>query len=517
MINNYTRVGEDFMIDSKSFQIFLDYIIENFTSNKITKTNYYYEGLILDEYLEKSHFRHDYFSLEDYIYTKVGINYNDQMNLIDEFKGVNSDTKIKFIEAIYNLYNKNITNDNVCYEFCQKIKAMLNRNELTIIDDKEYSRIINSNETRDGYFCYVEILNDTLVRKTLKRERLTEENKKRFEYEYQMMEKLSSNSRFLRVYDFDAANLSYLMDRCECDLFEYLNDNILTENRKIKIILEILELLNYAALNGIIHRDLHLGNLLIKNNSLIIADFGLGKDSSIIRSLITSSGRKNNHAFISPEGFKNFKNVDIQSDIYSVGKIMDYIMGDGTFGKSNYILPIINKCLQYEKKDRYNNYEEIIIAINQLIQIKLNGFNQINILNNIHIGICGESEEKYIIDLVNNNNVSYFIIENKLNNFDLIFEQLEYNLQEKTIISIKSNYVDATGYGKFHNYDYFSKLSYKIILNNKININVKFHAALILYGCSTIRYSANDLAQNLKNNKAIEQEIKNILYGKTDY
>ena len=53
--------------------------------------------------------------------------------------------------------------------------------------------------------------------------------------------------------------------------------------------------------------------------------FGLSKDTMINHSLKSTSTPKNSHYFIDPIGLHDFTALDKLSDIYSIGKIIDYI------------------------------------------------------------------------------------------------------------------------------------------------------------------------------------------------
>ena len=71
--------------------------------------------------------------------------------------------------------------------------------------------------------------------------------------------------------------------------------------------------------NGIIHRDIKPGNILIANGEVKVSDFGLGKfknrDTTTITTDITSKGTP---GFMAPEiaNEGHFKDADVRSDIF---------------------------------------------------------------------------------------------------------------------------------------------------------------------------------------------------------
>ena len=164
-----------------------------------------------------------------------------------------------------------------------------------------------------------------------------------------------------------------------------LTSGTLTADTAISITKQICEAINIANQKGIVHRDLKPQNILIDNSGkAYVTDFGVAKSVEVMEDsapgLIIGTIQ-----YISPEQAKGEK-ADTRSDIYSLGIIMyEMLTGEKPFkaetytgyiqkhiheipkspSKFNpnipsYLEKIILKCLEKDKRDRYQNTEEIL-------------------------------------------------------------------------------------------------------------------------------------------------------------
>lgn len=164
----------------------------------------------------------------------------------------------------------------------------------------------------------------------------------RFKNEYKVQNQmLKIGANVLEVFDYDEINHTYLMQRAEYDLADFLEENIIDFNEKIELSRQIFETMKIAHKNNIIHRDLHVGNILLIGKTPYIADFGFAKDENHLRSKLSSMSPKPTHQFVAPEGFKDFRLLNEISDIFSLGKILDYIMGNGVLGTKHQLKVVV--------------------------------------------------------------------------------------------------------------------------------------------------------------------------------
>ena len=164
------------------------------------------------------------------------------------------------------------------------------------------------------------------------------------------------------------------------------------------IFLEICKGLCFAHQNGIIHRDIKPDNILIaKSGAIKLLDFGLATAPPGCNEALTKAGTvMGTPAYMSPEQIKSTKDVEVRSDIYSMGVLL-YEMLTGTlpfapnFDHENlinidkgkyinihkvnpelpkYIKKIIKKTMNANKNKRYPDLEKLISVLSKHIEVQ---------------------------------------------------------------------------------------------------------------------------------------------------
>ncbi|HBD96412.1 MAG: hypothetical protein A2015_03265 [Spirochaetes bacterium GWF1_31_7] len=163
------------------------------------------------------------------------------------------------------------------------------------------------------------------------------------------------------------------------------------------IALEIAKGLDYAHKKGVIHRDIKPGNVLISiEGNVKLTDFGIAfKTDSHTDDNMTKTGTVlGTPAYMSPEQIKSSKDVDVKSDLYSLG-VLFYEMLSGkrpfaneftienlrVISKGKYdkiskynknvpdaLIKIIKKLMHHDKSKRFKSALEFIEAINKFIK-----------------------------------------------------------------------------------------------------------------------------------------------------
>jgi serine/threonine protein kinase len=161
------------------------------------------------------------------------------------------------------------------------------------------------------------------------------------------------------------------------------------------LIFPILESLAYAH-KYTVHRDIKPSNIMIKDNKPYLMDFGISKaleDSELTN--YTQSGGMGTKKYVSPEQTFNANDVDQRTDIYSMGvllyELFTQIIPKNTAvvkpeNPSKYnesISPFLNrvilKMIEPKATDRYDDFNEVITALNEAI------FNKKNIVTHNHL------------------------------------------------------------------------------------------------------------------------------------
>lgn len=493
-------------MNEKDFNKLLEYLDEIFIKEKVKIDSnglmgLHYYGLIFEDYFCDSVITTQYLDINDYFNAEYNLNYCDDISLVEQYKNIIQVKRHKIIEAFYNiLYLSHYKCNEIDVEsVLNKIKNYLIRINFKVIEQEHIGVVINqNNKIGEGFYCEVFKVNSGIVKKQLKKEHLSNNSIcKRFKYEYEMMKKLRDCSKIIKVFDFNDFEKSYTMEECDECLYDYLSSQIDLElSKKVKIINDILEAIKFAHDHKVIHRDLHLGNIMRYNNDFLIGDFGLGKDEELIKSLITSATPKNSHWFLDPIGLQDFRLLDEYSDIYSIGKIIDYIMCNGFISINHIFSYIVLKCTSREKYNRYRNIQEIQDDIKKYLKGEEEIIKQEEVKEKVKNGIFDLQTQEYLINLLNSNKLCNYIVNQQCQNIYKIILKFDVDKRMEFASEILNNYVSATGYNGWINYSLFGKLAYNLYIGEKDN-NIKKIYYEVLSECAKIRYDINDLLNEL--------------------
>ncbi|MED4553898.1 protein kinase [Lysinibacillus capsici] len=488
------------MLTQDKYDQILNFFDNNFWDTKATESNWYYEGIILDWYFDSSVLSIDFLDVEEFFYENGGFNFVDNKLFVEQFKNVENDKKLKLLENVLNILKHSKVNEENCQLILNKVSNVLMRYNIKIINPEfGYLELISSKILDFGSYCNIIHVKEGVLRKELIPIHRNDENlKRRLKYEFENMKKLSSCPQILNVFSYDEENNTYLMEQAEVNLYDFLNSQIsLKFELKLKIAMDILKGMEFAHKNEIIHRDLHLGNVLKINNDFVVCDFGLSKDLSIDRSIKSSATEKNNHIFVDPTALSDFTKLDKKSDIYSIGKIIDYIFLHNGDSQNHIFKTIVERCITRDRDLRYSSCTEIINEMKELLENKNQEETRNNIIEKIKNSQYDSQVHDFLMELNSNQRLPNYIVDHNLSNFGQLLLKFEYSYQIVLIKTIENGYAAATGYNGWQNYDIFARISHYLCINAK-DMQIKKVAKDMLEGCANIRYFARNLLESIQ-------------------
>lgn len=170
---------------------------------------------------------------------------------------------------------------------------------------------------------------------------------------------------------------------------------ILSEKEATTIILKVAEALKYAESRALVHRDIKPENIMLTQEGIPkLCDLGLAKSSDSDMSLTHTGMVVGTPYYISPEQALSQKDLDIRSDIYSLGITFYYLVtaevpyqGDSVVNiisqhltgdiaspreknadLSDNMCQIITKMMAKDREKRYQTAQELIVDLHRFLR-----------------------------------------------------------------------------------------------------------------------------------------------------
>ena len=154
----------------------------------------------------------------------------------------------------------------------------------------------------------------------------------------------------------------------DCIIFEYIEGKSLAEHVRVgtlsekqvkSVLAEVCDALTYLHRNGIVHCNLNPDNIMVTaaDSRTKLIDIGIPETKQDAdRELLIKEME-----FVAPEIIKG-EDIDSRSDIYSLGKIMEFI---GERNISKQFGAIATHCTQFSREQRYDNISDVRSAISK--------------------------------------------------------------------------------------------------------------------------------------------------------
>ncbi|ECO8162275.1 protein kinase [Campylobacter jejuni] len=173
-----------------------------------------------------------------------------------------------------------------------------------------------------------------------------------------------SNPEVNKNYSLDENKKEYIMEYVDFTLKEYIhkNNSKLSSDERISLGIQIIKGIKTLWNKNILHRDISLKNILIKQYDDIvvikISDFGLVKE---LNSELTSENTeiKGSLNEISRLQKKGFNNYDKSDEIYALSRVL-YFIATGRTNLINTKCDFLEKGINDNVKNRYNNLDDLM-------------------------------------------------------------------------------------------------------------------------------------------------------------
>ncbi len=152
-------------------------------------------------------------------------------------------------------------------------------------------------------------------------------------------------------------------------LYEILKKEPLDEDEVLEIALQVARALEHGHNQGIVHRDIKPGNIMISvDGAAKVTDYGLAKRDEGGSGKSTAAGRvMGTPYYISPEQAQGAEDIDIRSDIYSLGATMYHAATGKPPFQGNNAADIMSKALKEPFPDPRQVKPELSAAFSKLV------------------------------------------------------------------------------------------------------------------------------------------------------
>ena len=351
-----------------------------------------------------------------------------------------------------------------------------------------------------------------IIVKKLKDDFLTDAGiRSRFKREFTITKTLQDLYGIITVFSYDEGSCSYTMEPAEQTLEDYVKNNQLTDEIKLNCIRQVLFIMTEVHKRDVIHRDLSPNNIFIISGMLKIADFGLGKDLNVFTSHQTLyTNAVGQYYYCAPEQFMMLRDADKRSDVYSLGRIINFIMNRDPRNSNHIFRSVAEKATNPDAAYRYADAGQLAIFFEKSVAYHAQGERAEQISRKIQNHTFDADVESYIFEM-NAEQLSKFLLSGKSGYSDVLiaFMKTSDNHAQHIIQSIETTFREVCK--SFESYDPFASFSAKVIRGD-FSFVVKETAATILryVAWDVNRFNAQHIVEDLID-EGIEPMLEDII------
>ncbi|MCR5493468.1 MAG: serine/threonine protein kinase [Streptococcus sp.] len=336
----------------------------------------------------------------------------------------------------------------------------------------------------------------------------------RFKREFEIMQSLSQINGVIKVYEFNEIELSYTMEKADFTLNDYIVDNELELNQIFNLLFQILTIMAEVHSRDIYHRDLSPSNIFLRDGLIKISDFGLAKDSTVNHSHLTMN--TNNYGqfyYCAPEQITGLKNATKMSDVYSLGKIVNFCFTKQPTKDTHILRSFVQKATADQPELRFKDAEEMLKQLSAHLEIFHQKDSKQKIFGKIQNGEYDETITVYL------NNISDVDLCRELIDMGESYKLACVNFMKINpsnalflLKKLSPTFKDVAS--TYQSNDIFASLAFDVLKDDDFDFLSKEISAKILYyvAWEVNRFYAQRLIENLKRS-SIEPILENILDG----
>lgn len=189
-----------------------------------------------------------------------------------------------------------------------------------------------------------------------------------------------SQGTIVKFHRADETTLAFSMDLLHGGNLDDVDRLGWSSVKKLEVAIDVCAAIQYSHANGVIHRDIKPANIVLnERHEPVLTDFDIA-DVKWATSLSTAGeGGLGTPVFAAPEQLFNAEQADERSDIYSLGRLLYYLLLERSpgfaihkdppltnlSGEAPGLVEVVRRATQYEPARRFSTVSEMMLALEQ--------------------------------------------------------------------------------------------------------------------------------------------------------